>query len=53
MGSWDTIVIGKGDRRNSAIRVFGITGDDHNVAENANCYWISSVFDSKIGRAHV
>jgi len=36
---WDDVIIGTGDRGNSAVKVFGIDGH-HSISENINSYWV-------------
>lgn len=42
---WDDIIIGKGNKGNTAIKVFAIPGD-HGLSHNVVSYWISGcIFD--------
>jgi len=43
MYDWDDVVIGTGNRRYSAIRVFDIEGK-HSISHNDNSYWIRDVY---------
>ncbi len=40
---WDDVIIGKGDRGCSAIRVFAIEGE-HSISENSVSYWVSDLY---------
>lgn len=40
---WDDIVIGTGDKGNSAIKTFAVDGD-HGISENRVSYWISDCY---------
>ncbi len=40
---WDDIIIGEGNKGNSAITVFDIPGK-HSISENSVSYWISDAF---------
>ncbi len=40
---WDDIIIGKGEKGCSAIRIFKIEGN-HNISENRVSFWISNCF---------
>jgi len=39
--SWNEFVIGKGEKRCSAVRVFDILGD-HSISQNDISYWVSN-----------
>lgn len=40
MSDWNDVIIGKGQRGHTAIKVFEIEGD-HGISDGGNCYWIS------------
>ena len=40
--SWDFVIIGEGDKGNTAIHVFDIKGK-HSISENSVSYWISNL----------
>lgn len=39
---WDDVIIGKGNKLNSAVRVFSIEGE-HGISHNNVSYWISDL----------
>ena len=41
---WDDVIIGTGNKGNSAIHVFEVNGDDHRISQNSVSYWISDVY---------
>jgi hypothetical protein len=40
---WDDVIIGNGDKGNSAYKVFAVSGN-HSISENSVSYWISNAF---------
>lgn len=40
---WDDIIIGKGEKGNSAVKVFGVPGD-HRISHNRVSFWISGCY---------
>ena len=55
---WDDVIIGEGNRGNSAVHIFAINGD-HRISENRVSYWISDAYlglgmtifkDTKVGK---
>lgn len=40
---WDDVVIGTGNKGNSAYTVFAVPGE-HSISENSVSYWISDVY---------
>ena len=40
---WDDVIIGAGNKGNSAGRVFAVPGE-HSISENSVSYWISDVY---------